>query len=64
MAHEKFVVVRQRPKNPEFKAISVYKETKELILEMEEMTGVNKVNLIHQMVLYCMNNLEVKDSEE
>ena len=42
----------------------VYSSTKKLIDKMSEMTGMKKAHLIHQMVLFCMDRLEVVDVEE
>ena len=41
----------------------VYGKTKKLIDQMAEETGVPKVQLMHQMVVFCMERLEIIGAE-
>ncbi len=59
-----FKIIKQPKVDAEFQIMRVYSSTKKLIDKMSEMTGMKKAHLIHQMVLFCMDRLEVVDVEE
>lgn len=61
---DKFRIYKQTKIDDEFQILRVYPTTKALIDQMAEMTGMKKVHLLHQMVLFCMDRLEVIDVDE
>ena len=61
---DKFKIIQQPKTDTEFQILRVYGKTKQLIDEMAEMTGVKKVQLVHQMVLFCMDRLEIVPVED
>ena len=61
---DKFKIIQQPKTDTDFQILRVYGKTKQLIDEMAEMTGVKKVQLVHQMVLFCMDRLEIIPVEE
>ena len=61
---DKFKIIQQPKTDTDFQILRVYGKTKQLIDEMAEMTGVKKVQLVHQMVLFCMDLLEIVPVED
>jgi len=61
---DKFKIIQQPKTDTDFQILRVYGKTKQLIDEMAEMTGVKKVQLVHQMVLFCMDRLEIVPVED
>ena len=61
---DKFTIIQQPKTDTDFQILRVYGKTKQLIDEMAEMTGVKKVQLVHQMVLFCMDRLEIVPVED
>ena len=61
---DKFTIIQQPKTDSDFQILRVYGKTKQLIDQMAEMTGVKKVQLVHQMVLFCMDRLEIIPVEE
>lgn len=61
---DKFTIIQQPKTDSDFQILRVYGKTKQLIDQMAEMTGVKKVQLVHQMVLFCMDRLEIIPAEE
>ena len=56
---DKFKIIQQPKTDTEFQMQRVYGKTKKLIDQMAEETGVPKVQLMHQMVVFCMERLEI-----
>ena len=61
---DKFRIIKQPKVDDEFQILRVYTSTKVLIDKMAKMTGMKKVQLVHQMVLFCMERLEIVEVEE
>lgn len=61
---DKFTIIQQPKTDSDFQILRVYGKTKQLIDQMAEMTGVKKVQLVHQMVLFCMDRLEIIQVED
>lgn len=61
---DKFQIIKQAKIDDEFQILRVYSATKDLIDKMAKLTGMKKVQLVHQMVLFCMERLEIVDLEE
>ena len=61
---DKFTIIQQPKTDTEFQMQRVNGKTKKLIDQMAEETGVPKVQLMHQMVVFCMERLEIIGVDE
>lgn len=61
MENRKFVVkAKQEKKTVKFKPVQLYEETFEMIDDVIEITGEAKASIIHKMIKFAYENMEIE----
>lgn len=61
---DKFVIERVKPRSVSFATVRIWEDTFLMLKELSKENNVYLCQLIHNMVLYCLEHLEVVEVEE
>lgn len=63
MVKPKLIIKKEKKKIVTFKPIQIWTETHEIIADLCEKTGLNKAALIHRMITFAAEHMEIVEEE-
>lgn len=63
MVKPKLIIKKEKKKLVTFKPIQIWTETHEIITDLCEETGLNKAALIHRMITFAAEHMEIVEEE-